>query len=123
MITEKLVVIAAGSLAEKGFSFFRLSDDLSRNILIPFSSTGVVSCPAVEGRVHLAVELAQVVLVEDCDVSSFVRAPLTFLFAGLASVRCSRFSQNFVHSRAVSAAEVFVGDRIDHLLYKIVSSL
>ena len=49
-----------------------LSVDLARSL------AGVVSCPAVDGSVDLAVELAHVIFIEDGDISCFLGEAVLF---------------------------------------------
>ena len=71
MKNEKLAVVSG---VKEVSDLSRMSDDLSVGLASSIAS--VVSGPAVERGVNLAVQLAHVIFIEDGDVRSFLEAVL-----------------------------------------------
>ena len=109
MKNEKLAVVSG---VKEVSDLSRMSDDLSVGLASSIAS--VVSGPAVERGVNLAVQLAHVIFIEDGDVRSFLKA--IFFVAGLARGSISRLGKHFVHSADVASGESFVRKRVENTL-------
>ena len=105
----------AGALVKEILDLSGFSDNLS----VDFSSSlaSVVSCPAAECCVHLAVQFANVFYVEILDCIGFwIANEAVFFVAVLASFRVPCSFEEFIHSRGEALCVAFAAYRSENSL-------
>ena len=114
--------LAAVFLIKKVLDFSRRSDDLSVDLSTAFA--GMVSGEAIDSSIHLRVQLAKVVLVENSDLVSLLRVVfwVSLVVAGVAKVLDGQADsiEDLPHAACVSASPFLTYDGIDDSLERFI---